>query len=119
MCESARERKDIVRSCESPSQKRLGIVLLIYNIVFTLALFGSVIALRGKWQALKEFSFVMVAMSTAMVVLWPIQMKKLHPKIRIELRRRGYLVCLNCGYDLRGTTEHRCPECGTATNFDK
>ena len=25
-----------------------------------------------------------------------------------------WLVCKKCGYDLRGLTEHRCPECGHA-----
>ena len=25
----------------------------------------------------------------------------------------GQGVCYRCGYDLKGTVEHRCPECGT------
>lgn len=27
--------------------------------------------------------------------------------------RRGEAICIECGYDLRGQTEPRCPECGT------
>lgn len=36
------------------------------------------------------------------------------PLYRRELRQRGYEICLNCGYWLRGLAEDagRCPECG-------
>lgn len=34
--------------------------------------------------------------------------------LRKELISCGIRVCLNCGYDLRGQTEPRCPECGHA-----
>jgi hypothetical protein len=33
--------------------------------------------------------------------------------VRQELNRRGWPVCLRCGYDLHAQTEPRCPECGT------
>ena len=33
-------------------------------------------------------------------------------KLRQYLVGQGYKVCLGCGYDLRGQTEARCPECG-------
>lgn len=32
--------------------------------------------------------------------------------LRELLRERGVAVCMACGYDLRGTPEPRCPECG-------
>ncbi len=32
--------------------------------------------------------------------------------LREELARRGIPVCLNCGYNMRGLLEPRCPECG-------
>lgn len=32
--------------------------------------------------------------------------------LREELRRVGFQICVNCGYDLRGQTDPRCPECG-------
>ncbi len=34
--------------------------------------------------------------------------------LRRYLVDAGYLVCLECGYDLRGQTISRCPECGAA-----
>jgi len=37
--------------------------------------------------------------------------------LRKELVRRGIPVCIKCGYDLRGQTETRCPECGA--EFDE
>jgi uncharacterized paraquat-inducible protein A len=33
--------------------------------------------------------------------------------LRQYLQDHGVAVCLRCGYDLRGQTEPRCPECGT------
>jgi hypothetical protein len=40
------------------------------------------------------------------------------PLIRATLRRmaleQGVSVCQVCGYDLRGISDDRCPECGTA-----
>jgi len=34
-------------------------------------------------------------------------------QIREELAARGVAICVRCGYDLRGSGEQRCPECGT------
>ena len=39
---------------------------------------------------------------------------RLQREIRRELAARGYRLCIHCGYDLRGQTELRCPECGLA-----
>jgi hypothetical protein len=38
-------------------------------------------------------------------------------RLREELIEDGFAICRSCGYDLRGLTESRCPECGTP--FDK
>lgn len=42
---------------------------------------------------------------------------RIRRKMRQELISIGILVCEPCGYDLRGQTEPRCPECGAP--FDK
>jgi hypothetical protein len=39
--------------------------------------------------------------------------ESLKQALRQELNRRGWPVCLRCGYDLHGQVESRCPECGT------
>ena len=37
---------------------------------------------------------------------------KMRRCLREHLVRFGFAVCLDCGYDLRGQTVSRCPECG-------
>lgn len=34
--------------------------------------------------------------------------------LRAKLAEQGVPLCIPCGYDLRGETEPRCPECGAA-----
>ena len=36
--------------------------------------------------------------------------------LRTQLREQGHLLCINCGYDLRGTRSKRCPECAAPIN---
>lgn len=44
----------------------------------------------------------------AMQLLWR---RPLQQHLRQELVRRGKPICICCGYDLRGQSEPRCPEC--------
>lgn len=39
---------------------------------------------------------------------------RIHENLRRQLLARGVPICLACGYDLRGQTVPRCPECGAA-----
>lgn len=39
--------------------------------------------------------------------------------LREYLNQRGYSLCVHCGYDLRGQTTPRCPECGNAFDADR
>ena len=32
--------------------------------------------------------------------------------IRRAMREEGFILCINCGYDLRGAEHEACPECG-------
>ncbi|MDM8006961.1 MAG: hypothetical protein QUV05_12555 [Phycisphaerae bacterium] len=34
--------------------------------------------------------------------------------LREQLAAKGVPICIECGYDLRGQVDPRCPECGTA-----
>lgn len=38
--------------------------------------------------------------------------------LREQLVARGVPICLACGYDLRGNTSGRCPECGSPPSRD-
>lgn len=40
--------------------------------------------------------------------------RRLQRAARTELRRRGFPVCLNCGYEAGAIATARCPECGAA-----
>ena len=37
---------------------------------------------------------------------------RIRRRLRQQLISDGFLICEPCGYDLRGLTEPRCPECG-------
>jgi hypothetical protein len=43
---------------------------------------------------------------------WRIFRRSIQRSLRHQLIELGRPVCLHCGYDLRGQTEPRCPECG-------
>ncbi len=44
--------------------------------------------------------------------LWSLTRGRVRRKLRQQLIHAGFAICGPCGYDLRGTTEPRCPECG-------
>ena len=43
---------------------------------------------------------------------------RLRRYLREQLVARGIPVCVKCGYDLRGQSVPRCPECGTPFDVD-
>jgi hypothetical protein len=51
------------------------------------------------------------------VVLIHLFRKRIQRSLRSQLVARGTPICVECGYDLRGQLEPRCPECGKA--FDQ
>ena len=54
------------------------------------------------------FCFLVVAYAA----VWATQ-RGVRRFLRVQLVKKGVSVCLNCGYQLRGQVEPRCPECGT------
>lgn len=46
------------------------------------------------------------------VAIWASR-RRIRRYLREQLVIKGVSVCLNCGYQLRGQVEPRCPECGT------
>jgi hypothetical protein len=57
-----------------------------------------------------------VSITTGIVGLW-LARDRMQRSLRRQLLEAGRPVCIECGYDLRGQIEPRCPECGTA--FDR
>lgn len=55
------------------------------------------------------FAFVIVGVASGIQFFWRGPIRR---GIRKELISRGIPICIECGYDLRGQTEPRCPECG-------
>jgi hypothetical protein len=54
-----------------------------------------------------------VALISLFLARW-ICARRFQRAIRLTLLAHGYQVCIRCGYDLKGQTAPRCPECGTA-----
>jgi hypothetical protein len=38
--------------------------------------------------------------------------REIQRRLRLQLLQEGVPICIDCGYQLRGLTEPRCPECG-------
>jgi hypothetical protein len=57
------------------------------------------------------FCFGPLAFASAIfLVLFRERMRR---SLRQQLVEQGHAICIQCGYDLRGQPEHRCPECGS------
>ena len=56
--------------------------------------------------------FFFTPMLIASVIFYWIFRSRLRRSLRQQLVERGYALCIKCGYDLRGQTDPRCPECG-------
>lgn len=69
----------------------------------------SQLALPSVLEALIVGGSAAAVVMTAMNRVWH---RPLQTYVRQRLLDRGVAVCLNCGYDLRGSKD-RCPECGT------
>jgi len=65
--------------------------------------FGFSIFLGAGWIGIPYWMFMLPA-----VALWTVRMRRL----RRTRRRLLAGCCVACGYDLRGSPQGRCPECG-------
>lgn len=64
------------------------------------------------WDDVKSLPVVIPIVLSIPFVLW-IRREHIEQSLREQLIRRGHPICTECGYDLKGLTDPRCPECGT------
>jgi hypothetical protein len=55
-----------------------------------------------------------LAMGLSSVCTIALRRRRIERSLRQQLVERGHPACIACGYELRGLTEPRCPECGAA-----
>ena len=88
-------------------------VLLTACVIAPLVFAYQLLPLHTRWVA--QIAVVGIAVSGG--ALFPFTRRRsLRKFLRRRLTERGIPICLKCGYDLRGLTEPRCPECGA--DFD-
>ena len=54
---------------------------------------------------------ILVSSPIVLLGIW-LTRRHIRRRLRQELINDGVAICERCGYDLRGLTESRCPECG-------
>lgn len=62
---------------------------------------------------LHEMITIWIAMLVGMFLWKPFRNRPVRRAIRQIISERGYPTCVQCGYNLTGLVEPRCPECGT------
>jgi len=124
VCDTPAEQTEVLRVC---SDRVYGAVRLrIAAGAMLVVAAGALIIQVAIWPALHDTwptRFGRHPPGMALAVLMGLFLYLAHrvgvvPRLQAEIRRelaaRGYRICIHCGYDLRGQTELRCPECGLA-----
>ena len=83
-------------------------IILIVEIgcAFSLPRWGVPMSMRGGLRG----ALMILAGLAYIALLWAYR-KRFRHSLRKQLVEDGIPICINCGYDLRGSKE-RCPECG-------
>lgn len=93
------------------------ICILLQLTCVALWLLGHVFigeALGGYPQAAGQTLWLMLFFAVLWFLDREIDTKPVRASLRKRLLELGIPLCPTCGYDLRGQTEPRCPECGKA-----
>ncbi len=81
----------------------------ILTLVFLLSVL--VFFARGSFDWVTCVSAVLFGVAFALSWVW-LRRDEIQRDLRGQLLDIGVPICLECGYDLRGQVEPRCPECG-------
>ena len=116
------ERKAALRGARKSvmNSPRWGGVYIILTTAVLCALFSTdaltklVSLLPTKHHGILLTVAIVILINLAVYYLWREPMRR---TLRKELQILKVAICLKCGYDLRGQTEPRCPECGAS--FDE
>ena len=82
-------------------------------------LFCGLVTLHSMAHRSDWISVVVAWAYPVIVLVMIIVRRRTHKSVIASLREAEYLICWQCGYDLRGTDEPRCPECGTEFSRDE
>jgi len=120
--ESAEERYRLYARGLKGFCRNTRIALITYIVAFfvlSLAIDAVIIAVTqgGKWSVTGMKLTAIVSLVIPLTVV-PLRYARYRKWMRVYLRQylndHGIPICENCGYDLRGQVDPRCPECGTA-----
>ena len=101
---------------------RKQIVYIVYLAFLLLPVIGApqLPGVSNLWNALSASPWLrrtLIALYSFIVTIvgWKMTLRDRYRRLlREELIQLGVPICVHCGYDLRGLTESRCPECGRA-----
>ncbi len=119
--DSPEEARAVLRSWQKHLMKQPRFWLALCGYVIGVACtIGVLMEAMRRWVQLPAALYGgiiggVIGGSAMLAVNW-LWRSKCRRFLRHELIARGVAICLKCGYDLRGQTTPRCPECGTAAN---
>ena len=88
------------------------LILVIFFVVGIRGILRSTLAQLGLPNWAVTLAGSICAGAVVYVAIW-VTRRGIRRYLREQLVKKGVSVCLNCGYQLRGQGEPRCPECGT------
>ncbi len=122
--DSEEERKAVIKQFRRRAWRTrrywvqaLGFVLAA-SVIYSLLMFSAMSAARLVFPGVPQFvssglAGVLIGGFSGFAVqfLWR---RPLQRYLREQLIAKGVPICIECGYDLRGQVDPRCPECGRA-----
>lgn len=114
---STAERQRLLSAAWRDVVPRASTILLVVacEIIPFAALYFGLTLLRTYLKISFPFPIAVAAMFLGFVnpfLFVRLVREPMRKSLRRQLAERGVPVCVPCGYDLRGLTERRCPECG-------